>query len=239
VNEPTPSNADAPSVLEQISTRWPLISDPARFVLRYAAAIRRYLGALLRDPHAVDEVAQDFLLHALERRFDAGSVRGRFRNYLKAALRNAAITHFRRRPPERPAEVPEPAVEDTDADRAWLDDWRRILLARAWDALDARQRAAPDSLCHTALRLTVDHPDEDSAALAARASALSGRPVRPDAFRKQLSRARRLFARLLTAEVERTLEAPTPPLVEEELADLGLLAHVQPFLPSDWRDTDE
>jgi Sigma-70 region 2 len=224
-----------PSVLEQISTRWASITDPARFVLRYATAIRRYLGAILRDPHAVDEVAQDFLLHTLQRPLGADAVRGRFRNYLKAALRNAATTYWRRRPPDRPVLSEEPAT-DPAADRAWLDDWRRCLLDRAWDALETRQRAAPDSLCYTALRLTADHPNEDSAALAKRASAQCGRPIRPDAFRKQLSRARRLFALLLATETARTLEAPTPALVEEELADLGLLAHVQPYLPDGWHE---
>jgi RNA polymerase sigma-70 factor (ECF subfamily) len=228
-----------PSVLEQISTRWPSITDPARFVLRYAPAIRRYLGAVLRDPDAVDEVTQDFLVNALQRRFDAGAVRGRFRHYLKAALRNAAATYWRRLPPASQAAAAEPAAEDPAGERVWLDDWRRCLLERAWDALEARQRAAPDSLCYAALRLTADHPDEDSAALAARAAALCGRPVRPDAFRKQLSRARRLFARLLAAEAARTLEDPTPALVEEELADLGLLVHVRPYLPADWREVGQ
>src|SRR4029079_9306886 len=80
-----------PRTLEQISTHWPMIQDPARFVLRYAPAIESYLHALVRDPHAVEEIAQDFLLRVVERGLiPEANLRGRFRNYLKAAVRNAA-----------------------------------------------------------------------------------------------------------------------------------------------------
>src|SRR5436190_6181462 len=85
-------------LLEQISTHWPLINDPLKFVLRYAPAARRYLSALLKTPQDAEDVAQNFLLHMLEQPFRCEQIRGgRFRDYLKATLRNAAITHIRRR----------------------------------------------------------------------------------------------------------------------------------------------
>jgi RNA polymerase sigma factor (sigma-70 family) len=229
---------DGPAVcLDQISTRWSLIGDPAQFVLRYAPAIRRYLGALLRDGDAVEEVVQEFLLRVCERRFTPEQVeRGRFRAYLKAAVRNAALSYLRRKPAHhhdeaRLRQLPADGGPPSATDQAWLDEWRRCLLDRAWEALEDHQRRTPGNLAHTVLRLAVDHPGDDSPALAARA----GRPLRADAFRKQLSRARRLFARFLVSEVAQTLEAPTPEQVEEELCDLGLLHHVRPFLPPDWR----
>jgi hypothetical protein len=85
------------------------------------------------------------------------------------------------------------------------------------------------------LRLVLDHPEDDSEALAARISDSLGHPVRADAFRKQLSRARRVFARLLVIEVTRTLDYATPEKVEEELTELGLMRYVRRFLPPDWR----
>jgi hypothetical protein len=55
--------------LDQISTHWSAIHDPASFTLRYAPAIRAYLLALLRDGHEADEAAQEFLLRVVERGF--------------------------------------------------------------------------------------------------------------------------------------------------------------------------
>jgi RNA polymerase sigma-70 factor (ECF subfamily) len=238
-----PDYGGAPG-LGEISTYWPLITDPARFVLRYAPAIRAYLTALLQNADDAEEATQDFLLKGLLRGFvRTEELRGRFRDYLKAAVRNAALTRLRRRGPA-PAgaadlpQLPDPHGGPSRADREWLAEWRGCVIDRALQALDRCQRQTPGNLFHTVLRLTLDHPDEDSAALAARAGALAGRPVRADAFRKQLSRARRRFAELLVAEVTQTLERPTPERVAEELAETGLLPFVRDFLHDPGRPAD-
>jgi hypothetical protein len=222
--------------IDQISTHWPMINDPVQFVMRYGPAIQGYLSALLKDPHAVEEVSQDFLLHVLQTGFvQEGDVRGRFRAYLITAVRNAALSHLRRKQPARAdsaalQHVAAPQEDLLAADQAWLTEWRRCLLASVWEALEEHQRRAPGNLGYTVLRLTADHPDEDSRQLAARAAAATGRPLQPEAFRKQVSRARRLFAELVVKEVERTLKDPTPERVDEELVSLNLLKYVRPFL---------
>jgi RNA polymerase sigma-70 factor (ECF subfamily) len=224
--------------LHEISTRWPLIRDPIQFVLRYAPAIRKYLEALLRNTHDAEDVAQDFLLKGILSGFvRTEQLRGRFRDYLKTAVRNTALNHLQRR---RPASldaadmvrVPDPHDETAAAEEQWVAEWRGCVLDRALQALDAHQRQAPDSLFYTAVRLSLDHPDEDSTALAARASALTGRTVQAAAFRKQLSRARHRFAELVVDEVRNTLEQPTPERVAEELAELGLLEQLRDYLPT-------
>src|SRR4051812_36170096 len=97
--------------LDQISTRWPAISDPVQFTMRYAPAIRGYLHALMGDADAADETAQDFLLRGLEVGFlRTPELRGRFRDYLKAAVRNAALSRLRRR--RRPEKTGMPAMAD-------------------------------------------------------------------------------------------------------------------------------
>jgi RNA polymerase sigma-70 factor (ECF subfamily) len=237
----SPTDSGPHSRLDQISTRWAAVHDPAQFLLRYGAAVRRYLGALIHNADDVDEVLQDFLARGIERGFvRAEPLRGRFRDYLKTAVRNAALSHLRRRKPagqddfvlHQLTAAPETPLA---ADQQWETEWRQCVLARAWQALEAHQRRAPASLCHTVLQLSAAHPKEDSKALAARASAQAGRPIRPDAFRKQVSRARRIFAELLLAEVASTLESPTPEQIEEELIDVGLMEYVREFLPPDWR----
>lgn len=227
------------SRLDQISTRWHVVRDPAQFLLRYGMAVRRYLGALLKNPDDVDEVLQDFLARGIERGFvRTEALRGRFRDYLKATVRNAALSHLRKhKPVQGELALLELAAPDAEpgADRQWEAEWRKCVLERAWQGLESHERRAPGNLHHTVLRLTVEHPDEDSKGLAERASQLAGKPLRADAFRKQVSRARRLFAELLITEVGQTLDEATPEQVEEELADLGLMEYVKDFLPPDWR----
>jgi RNA polymerase sigma factor (sigma-70 family) len=220
--------------LEQISTRWPLISDPARFVLRYAPAIHRYLAALIKDSHLLEDVLQDFLLQMVQQRFEPEQVkRGRFRDYLKACVRNAALTALRRRRPVQADPALLTALADPDdpadeASRQWRDEWRQTLLARAWDRLLDHQEHSPGNHAHRVLRLYLDHPSEDSAALAARLAEETDCRLTAEAFRQQLSRARRRFAELLVEEVRQTLEQPGPEFVEAELADLELLECVRP-----------
>jgi hypothetical protein len=155
-------------------------------------------------------------------------------------LRNAALSHFRRRARQPSPAVdftafPAPGVEDA-ADREWLAQWRGCLLQRAWEALELHEQEAPEGMAYTVLRLTADHPEQSSAALAARASALTGRSVRVDVFRKQLGRARRRFAQLLVNEIRQTLEHGGAEDVLEELRDLGLMEFVRDFLPEPFRD---
>jgi DNA-directed RNA polymerase specialized sigma24 family protein len=153
--------------LALISTHWPLVTDPMKFVLRYAPAIRGYLEALLPSPADVDEVLQDFLLNVVQRGFTPERVRrGRFRDYLIATVRYRAWRCLRRKKP-RPLsaeqaeqlQAPEEAPPD---DAEWLAGWRQCLLDRAWETLEGKQRQSPGNWHYTALKLTTDHPDADS-----------------------------------------------------------------------------
>jgi RNA polymerase sigma factor (sigma-70 family) len=241
---PTNPGAEGPTILDHISTHWPIVGDPFRFVLRYSPAVRRYVGALIRNEHDADDVVQDFLMQAVRRPFTPEQIRrGRFRDYLKAMLRNAAITHFRRTARQPGVAVDFPAspasgAEDA-AEREWLAQWRDCLLQRAWEALELHEQSAPLGMAYTVLRLTADHPEESSAALAERASARTGRFVSVDVFRKQLSRARRHFAQMLVNEIRQTLQRGGAEDVVEELRDLGLMEFVRDFLPDPFRDVAE
>lgn len=229
-------------MLDEISTRWPLIHDPAQFVLRYAPAIEAYLTALVRDADKVEEIRQDFLLRVLQKGIvPPMDLKGRFRHYLKAAVRNAAITHLRKKSPTQAnAKTLDQLAIDGDSrpvEREWLDQWRRCLLDRVWEALELHERNTPDNYACSTLRIYIDdHAAADSQEMAQRLSDRLQKPIKPEAFRKQLSRARRLFVKLLIQEVRQTLEQPTPERIEEELGEVGLLADVAPFLPKGWRE---
>jgi hypothetical protein len=236
-SEPCPENT---SILEHISTEWRVVGDPLLFVLRYAPAVNRYVRALINDVHDSDDVVQDFLVQTVSRPFTPEQIRrGRFRDYLKAVLRNAAISHFRRnarRPISASDDLASIASDiDASADREWLTEWRDCLLRRAWQALELHENAAPDGIAYTTLRLATDHPEESSASLAARAEAMTGRSVGVVVFRKQLSRARRHFAQMIVNEIRQTLKQGSAEDVVEELHDLGLMGFVRDHLPEPFR----
>lgn len=222
-----------PSMIEHISTCWPMIRNPVQFVMRYAPAIRSYLGVLVRNPHEADDVAQDFLTRVVDKGFCPNEdLRGRFRDYLKAAIRYAAISHLRRK---LPAQVSVHQLDtliqpDSEGDCPWETDWRTCLLDRVWQALELHQQSTPGNLAYVVLRQYTQEPDIDSETHAARLSKELGRPIRADGFRQQLRRARMRFAQLVVEEVRQTLHNPTDEAIEQELIDLHLLAIIRKWL---------
>jgi DNA-directed RNA polymerase specialized sigma24 family protein len=213
-----------------------MVHEPAHIVMRYANAVQRYLNALIKNRHDAEEVAQDLFLWISERGLPrARKDRGRFRDYLKAVVRNAALNFLTRKPPKRPSSMdlrhlPAPEVLCIP-DQEWILHWRSCLLNRTWRRLKRYQERTPDNLFYTVLRLSLANLNDTSEALAERTSQLVRRPIRADAFRKQVSRARRMFAQFLVNEIAKTLDRPTPDQIEEELLDLGLLPYVRDFLP--------
>jgi len=226
--------------LDRLSTHVATLGDAERFFNRYGRAIRGYLNAILREPAAAEEVLQELLV-ALLRRGGAGSWpgQGRFRDYLKAAARNAAVTYLRKR--GRQPHVADldahadPRSRAEEADRALRSEWQRCVIARANQKLESCERLSPGNLCYTVLRVVTEFPDESSPKQAAITSERARRAISAEAFRKQVSRARRLMAEFILNEVARGLGAPTAGAVEEELAELGLWGYVADYLPADWR----
>jgi RNA polymerase sigma factor (sigma-70 family) len=239
MTHPAPGGA---SRLDNISTRASALESPAQLVMRYGPALRRYLGAMIPHAHDADDVAQDLLLQVLHKGLARKAPgRGRFRDYLKAVARNVAHDHLRRRQLPRAdldlGNLAEPDERQLAAERQWLADWRGCVLELAWRALEQHEFQHPEGLAYAVLRLAAEHPDESSEQLAERLSGRLGRAVRADAYRKQLSRSRRLFARFILEEVKQTLDASSanqPARLAEELAEVGLLPYVQPFLPPGW-----
>lgn len=235
MNDVTPrvSGATPKSVLEQISTCWPMIHNPVQFVMRYARAIQKYVTAIVRDSHDSEEVAQDFLVRVFDKGFCPENVsRGRFRDYLKSAVRYVAISHLRKR---RSAELSEEMLAsivqpNSEADRAWSNEWHDCLLERVWQSLELHQQATADNLFYSVLQMHTQNPAATSDEHAVQLAEQLGRPIRADAFRQQLSRARKHFAKLIVAEVRQTIQNPTAESVEQELIDLDLMPYVREFL---------
>ena len=237
--------------LESIATRWTLVrrahagsgasSGEARnaLVLRYASAIRGFLGAMARDDELADEIAQDVVVRLLKGDFaGADPDRGRFRDLLKTALRNMARNWWSRQKRRAAADLDLDLLEDEsveDAEDTWLTAWRSTILDVTWSALREYEQTQAGSMAYTVLHLRVEHPDDTSEQLAQRLSEQLGRTVRADAARQQLRRARVRFADLLVEEVADGLDQPTVARIEDELIALGLYEHLRHILPPDWR----
>jgi RNA polymerase sigma factor (sigma-70 family) len=239
--------------LSQITTQWSMIfqaregptdlanAAQAELMSRYSGAVHRYLLASLRDADAAGDLNQEFALRFLRGDFRrADPARGRFRDFVKQALRNLMIDHYRRKktlPQSLSAlELPEAAEssdldEDASAefDRRFLESWRAELLQRAWTALSKLQQETGQPY-YTVLKLRVDHPELHSAEIADRLSFELGRVVTAGALRQALLRARGRYVSFLVDEVRSSLDAPSRAEILEELADLRLLEYCKPAL---------
>ena len=191
----------------------------------------------MRDPDVAADLDQEFALRFLRgdlHRADPG--RGRFRDFIKRALRNLVIDHHRQRIRGSPGldagSISEPVDLDAalpDFDRQFTESWHRELMARAWASLaDHQQRSGQPH--HTVLQYRARHPEQKSQEMAERLSGLLGKPVSAGWVRETLSQARERFAASLLDGVRASLDVPTRELVIEELNDLGLLDYCRPAL---------
>jgi RNA polymerase sigma factor (sigma-70 family) len=243
----TPDDAPLAGIrLDQISTHLVTLQDAERFVVRYGNAIRGYLTAILRDAGDADEVLQEMIVTLLSRGgvdavWPTRGGHGRFRDYLKAIARNAALTFLRKKGRRGTSELApdihaDPNSTDEAADREMTAEWQRCVLDKVWRELDSHQRKSPGNLCHTCLKVFTEFPDAESPEQARIASERAGRALTPEAFRKQVSRARRLMAECILLEVARSVVPPTANAVEDELKELGLWGYVRDYLPDDWQE---
>src|SRR6516162_4885261 len=98
------------SRLSRISTIWEALrqahegtggaAEEARRLLveRYGGAVYRYLHAALRDPHAAEDLTQEFALRLVRGDFrKVNAERGRFRDYVKTVLFRLVSRHRKRR----------------------------------------------------------------------------------------------------------------------------------------------
>lgn len=231
--ESTNSQPEPLKELRFISTHLTSVSNPSRFLVRYGAAVRSYLRALLPTRDDADEVEQEFLLQVMAKGLPTlAPDRGYFRHYLIAVVRNAAFTYLRKRS-RRPAVAGDLSQVPTEsaAESEWQRNWRECLLQNTWNALRDHQKRNKGNLCHSVLKHFVENTNKDSTALAAKVSTTTGQVLSAEAFRKQLSRARQKFAELLIDEVSRTITNVTPELLEDELHDLDLMKYVRTLMP--------
>lgn len=246
MNDPEPHQ---PSRIDQINTRWTLIqrahgAAPAsiaearnELVLRYAGAIRKYVGAITRNEEDSDELAQDVVVRLLKGDFaGADPARGRFRDFLKVAIRNMARNFWDKKNRRAAADYDLEQHDDVAAEEpAWVDAWSNHTLQSVWGRLSELEQQSRGGHWYSALKLRTEFPDDSSEQLADKLSQQLGKPVRADAFRQTIRRARVRFAELLVEVIADGVNQPDGDRIEDELIALGLLEHIRGVLPDNWK----
>ena len=188
---------------------------------RYHDALTRYIHLKVRDKHLADEVLQEFWTKLLTGKLSgADKTKGRFRDYLRTVLHRLIIDHFRTRKlqPLPPGDLLDVSQPDEDFDRVW----REAVLRRVWSRLETYQATTPKNRYATVLQLRRDFPKASIDEITEKLGGIIGTPVTPEAFRKNLQRARAKFIELLVLELKETIHPTDEADVEAEIYDLGL-----------------
>jgi RNA polymerase sigma factor (sigma-70 family) len=233
--------------LSELSTQWTMLFGAHRGtpeqitealklqMLRYQSAVHRYFLKTVGDADAAQELDQEFAVRFLQGnylRYDPTV--GRFRDYVKRAVRNLMIDHHRRKGKTRrlDTELEMAIVDDStgeDADQDFITAWRSELLDRAWNSLEEFEKRSGQPY-YRALRFRATHPELPIGEIAMQLGPTLGQSKTPGAFRQLLLRAREKWVQFLIDEVKLTLKEPTREAIEEELADLRLLYLCKPVL---------
>ena len=225
--------------LSRIQTHWSRLLAPTDgpekdLLLRYYSAAFRYLLAILHDATIAEELAQEFAVRFLAGHYSkVDRQRGRFRDFLKAALRNLIHDYWRRQQKERartPADPDgfEPSAPEAE-ENAFDAGWRDEMLVRTWEAL-ARFETDTGKPYFALLRVKTEEPTLRSDQLAQRLALAGNKTLTDQALRQTLHRARETFADLLLDEVQRTLTTIDRDQLEEELVELQLVDYCRKAL---------
>jgi len=235
--------------LSELSTQWTMlfqahhgtpeqVSDALRMLmLRYEGAVHRYFLRVVGDPDVASELDQEFALRFLKGKFLRYDPKlGRFRDYVKRAIRNMMHDHYRKKGKTRGLDTDEEItiVDDSETppdvlERQLIAAWRDELLDRAWSALEDYERRTGQPY-HRVLKFRAQNPGLRSPEMAEKLGPVLGLSLTGGALRQKLQRAREQWVRFLVDEVKVSLKEPSRDAVEEELADLRLLELCKPVM---------
>jgi RNA polymerase sigma-70 factor (ECF subfamily) len=233
--------------LSELSTQWTMlfqahhgtpeqITEALRILmLRYEGAVHRYFLKAVGDPEIVRELDQEFALRFLKGKFLKYDPKlGRFRDYVKRAVRNLMIDFHRQKGKTRRLDTnfDQPIVTGSsmeELDEHIVTAWRDELLDRAWNALEDLEKRTGQPH-HTILKYRVRNPDLNSDEMARGLAPVLGQALSSGAMRNRLQHAREKWVGLLVDEVKASLRTPSREEVEEELAELRLLRYCKPVM---------
>jgi len=205
----------------------------SQILRRYAGCVYQYTFGATKSHHAAEDLTQEFALRFVRGDFrKANPSRGRFRDYLKASLRNLITDFYRSQMAEGVLESSLAAhnaalkIESLEVvDIAFSAKWRERVLSITWGSLQSFE-SEKSNYFYSILRLRAENPESSSIELAKQFDKLHNKKVSSDWIRQNLRRARRKFGELLIEEVSRTLNSTDRDDLDAELASLGLKKYV-------------
>ncbi len=232
------------SRISRIQTQWSMVQQAgmsksdlgavlarAELASRYAGAIYRYLKRLLSSPQDAEDVAQEISMLILNGSLSgADPQKGRFRDYMKTIVINAARAHKKKSARQNEkgrtmdAETLESLAEPAVDQSVWEECLRDDLIAQAMKKL-TQQDEQSGQFYAAVLSWKIQNPGVGADELAKFLTFVSERSVTVENARKVLQRARQSLAEILVAIVRRTLPKDyddQEPLIEQ-LSALGIL----------------
>jgi hypothetical protein len=155
--------------------------------------------------------------------------RGRFRDLLKTAIRNMVRNHWDKSGRRAASDAGLEAVADSASDElesVWVGAWQKTIIDQTFSRMLADDGGKPGP-GYQLLKLRAEYPEATSDELAERLTKKSGKEFRADATRQLLKRTRARFVAFLLDEVRSGLDDESDERVQQELADLGLLAYLR------------
>jgi RNA polymerase sigma-70 factor (ECF subfamily) len=232
------------SRLTAISTNWEEIIEARgdasgdkrnRILIRYASCVYTYILQACRNADTAEELSQEFALRFVRGDYkNADPSKGRFRDYLRASLRNLIADQYRKNKEvalniSSAERLPDESTDSqlADLDREFHKHWREQVLRLTWNALrESDSESGRSNDYYTVLHYRSLNPNAKSSEMADALTQQLGRSVNAEWVRQKLSRARKKFADLLATEVRRSLSEKTEEAIREELAALGLLKYI-------------
>ena len=201
-------------------------------LLRYAGAVHEYLMKVTRDEHTANDLSQEFAYRFLRGDFrNVVPEKGRFRDFLKKSLNNLVNDWHRRR--QAQVRMLQSKMSGTDnahsgsgVETSFDRIWRKEIIRRTWEALDATDNASQLYLAQV-LKFRAQNPDLTSAETARQLSDQLDRKMTAESVRQILVRARKLFGELLKIEISQLIDSHDPAEIADELQDLQLLKYCE------------
>ncbi len=244
-------DSDDDSHISRIHTQWSIVLEArktrsdlagavarAELVSRYNGAIFRYFRRLLGSPQDAEDLTQEIVIKFLDGALaGADPQKGRFRDYVKTIVINAARTH---RQNVAKLQAKQHAMDDqtfdglidrSDEESVWEDCLREDLIAEAMKAL-AKYEQTSGHPYSSLLDWRLKNPFSDSTEMARFLERQTGRSTTPANARKLLQRSREKLAELLLENVKKSLPADrqSGDELQEHLIALGIYEICQPTL---------
>lgn len=235
------------SHISQILTDPKVLKDPKTFFDVYEAPVRRFFASIGGSPHDSDEHFQEFAVKFLAGGFDAfDPVKGRFRDYLKASLRNQVRKSYRLA--SRAIAIPdghdaedvhtlspvEAALKEFD-----VIEGEQIKQLVDDDMRDEEQRGL--NQFHSLLRFAIEHQHRRVSEFAATGgktkipvgaiaeflSSEFGQVVTPDTAKQRMFRAKTAFAGKIISEISVRICESSHNAIRVAAQELGLAVYIE------------